>query len=82
MVFALQGFTKEFIVLQKDGIGVEYTGDAIFAICAFTLLILGKKDLLEYEIQDWKLLINNSGEMSFAEVKIVFRRYYQTKLPL
>ena len=26
MVFALQGFTKEFIALQKDGIGVEYTG--------------------------------------------------------
>ena len=75
MVFALQGFTKEFIRLQKDGIGVEYTGDSIFATFAFILLILGKKDLLEYEIQDWKLLINNSGEMSFAEVKIVFRRY-------
>ena len=26
MVFALQGFTKEFIALQRDGIGVEYTG--------------------------------------------------------
>ena len=31
--------------------------------------------MLEYQIQDWKLLINNSGEMSFAEVKIVFRRF-------
>ena len=26
MVFALQGFTKEFIALQMDGIGVEYAG--------------------------------------------------------
>ena len=26
MVFALQGFTKEFIALQMDGVGVEYTG--------------------------------------------------------
>ena len=26
MVFALQGFTKEFIALENDGIGVEYTG--------------------------------------------------------
>ena len=26
MVFALQGFTKEFIVLRMDGEGVEYTG--------------------------------------------------------
>ena len=24
MVFALQGFTKAFIALQMDGIGVEY----------------------------------------------------------
>jgi len=59
MVFALQGFTKEFIVLKQDYIGVNYTG---------------KKDLLEYEIQEWKVFIDNSGDMSVAEVKIVFRR--------
>jgi len=59
MVFALQGFTKEFIAMEGDGIGVEY---------------LGKRQLLEYEIQDWKLFIDNTGEMSQAEVKIVFRR--------
>ena len=59
MVFALQGFTKEFIALQQDGLGVEYRG---------------KKHLLEYEIQDWRFFLDNSGEMSQAEVKIVFRR--------
>ena len=26
MVFALQGFTKEFIAMEGDGIGVEYLG--------------------------------------------------------
>ena len=26
MVFALQGFTKEFIAMDGDGIGVEYLG--------------------------------------------------------
>ena len=26
MVFALQGFTKEFIAMEEDGIGVEYLG--------------------------------------------------------
>ena len=26
MVFALQGFTKEFIAMDSDGIGVEYLG--------------------------------------------------------
>ena len=36
--------------------------------------VTGKKQLLEYEIQDWKLFIDNTGEMSQAEVKIVFRR--------
>ena len=34
----------------------------------------GKKNLLEYEIQDWKVFFDNTGEMSQAEVKIVFRR--------
>ena len=36
--------------------------------------VTGKRQLLEYEIQDWKLFIDNTGEMSQAEVKIVFRR--------
>ena len=34
----------------------------------------GKKDLLEYEIQQWAVFIDDSGDMSVAEVKIVFRR--------
>ena len=29
MVFALQGFTKEFIVLKIDEEGVEYTGQTL-----------------------------------------------------
>lgn len=29
MVFALQGFTKEFIAMEGDGIGVEYLGKII-----------------------------------------------------
>ena len=29
MVFALQGFTKEFIAMADDGIGVEYLGKVI-----------------------------------------------------
>ena len=37
-------------------------------------VLLGKKNLLEYEIQDWKIFFDNTGEMSQAEVKIVFRR--------
>ena len=36
--------------------------------------ISGKKDLLEYEIQQWDVFIDDSGDMSVAEVKIVFRR--------
>merc|ERR1719206_1706395 len=56
MVFALQGFTKEFMALHIDHVGVNYTG---------------KRNLLEYEIQDWKILLDNTGEMSKAEVKIV-----------
>jgi len=59
MLFAMQGFTKEFIVLQQDNNGVEY---------------LGKRDLLEYEIQDERLFIDNTNEESRAELKIVFRR--------
>ena len=29
MVFALQGFTKEFIAMEGDGVGVEYLGKVI-----------------------------------------------------
>ena len=39
------------------------------------MIFTGKRQLLEYEIQDWKLFIDNTGEMSQAEVKIVFRRF-------
>ena len=38
------------------------------------LNLSGKRNLLEYEIQDWKIFLDNTGEMSRAEVKIVFRR--------
>ena len=37
-------------------------------------LVPGKKDLLEYEIQEWEVFVHDSGDMSVAEVKIVFRR--------
>ena len=74
MVFALQGFTKEFIAMEGDGIGVEYLGKVIWAEIQILYYFTGKRQLLEYEIQDWKLFIDNSGEMSQAEVKIVFRR--------
>lgn len=63
--------------MEGDGIGVEYLGKVIrgemqryLQLCDVT----GKRQLLEYEIQDWKLFIDNTGEMSQAEVKIVFRR--------
>ena len=74
MVFALQGFTKEFIAMEGDGIGVEYLGKIIWAEIQILYYFTGKRQLLEYEIQDWKLFIDNSAEMSQAEVKIVFRR--------
>ena len=77
MVFALQGFTKEFIALQIDGIGVKYTGWICGYILYHLVYILGKRNLLEYEIQDWKIFFDNTREMSQAEVKIVFRRCYQ-----
>lgn len=38
MNFAINGYTKEYMSIIKDGLGVEYTG---------------KKELLEYEIQLW-----------------------------
>ena len=75
MVFALQGFTKEFIAMDGDGIGVEYLGKTDNeARDIWWRNYAGKRQLLEYEIQDWKLFIDNTGEMSQAEVKIVFRR--------
>ena len=40
MVFALQGFTKEFIALQMDGIGVEYTGRVLGLIFVVLYIIL------------------------------------------
>ena len=82
MVFALQGFTKEFIALQIDHVGVNYTGRITFHSQWGDLKInfVGKRNLLEYEIQDWKIFLDNTGEMSKAEVKIVFRRFlHKTK---
>ena len=50
MVFALQGFTKEFIALQMDGIGVEYTGRTyllfVFALLYFDFHKSYENDLL------------------------------------
>ena len=77
---SFQGFTKEFIELKQDYIGVNYTGlfniklkwsEKISCIIKMTS---GKKDLLEYEIQEWEVFVHDSGDMSVAEVKIVFRR--------
>ena len=33
MLFAMQGFTKEFIVLQQDNNGVEYLGIFLNILC-------------------------------------------------
>ena len=78
MLFELQGFTKEFISLEIDQLGVEYQGKANFKRNIFRYYILswclGKRDLLEYQIQDERLFIDNSNEGSRAEVKVVFRR--------
>ena len=39
MVFALQGFTKEFIAMEGDGVGVEYLGRVIQGdICSCVML--------------------------------------------
>ena len=39
MVFALQGFTKEFIAMEGDGVGVEYLGKVIQGdICSRVML--------------------------------------------
>ena len=39
MVFAMQGYTKEFIALQADGIGVEYLGDGSHPVKYYLLMI-------------------------------------------
>ena len=42
MNFAINGYTKEYMSILKDGIGVEDTG---------------RRELLEYEIQMWDFFI-------------------------
>ena len=72
-----------FRALQKSSLCWSKTiSESIIQVFIFRLSIrwikkkftAGKKDLLEYEIQEWKVFIDNSGDMSVAEVKIVFRR--------
>ena len=65
--------------MKEDYVGVNYTGinaepKTCNEIYVKPKLDSGKKDLLEYEIQQWEVFIDNSGDMSVAEVKIVFRR--------
>ena len=77
MNFAINGYTKEYISLKKDGIGVEYTGnyeEQLEEIISFVPL-LGKKELLEYEIQMWEFFVINSSDASEVEIRIVFRRF-------
>ena len=84
MNFAINGYTKEYMSILKDGIGVEYTG---------------RRELLEYEIQMWDFFIitevdcntiwnnifknflkNVKAEESQVEIRIVFRRNIQYHL--
>ena len=60
----------------RECVNLQYfdISDHLFGI--FIKIFSGKKNLLEYEIQDWKIFFDNTGEMSQAEVKIVFRRYF------
>ena len=44
MVFSLQGFTKEFVIMQQDGIGVEYTGRRVGNYRILGLLSLYRKE--------------------------------------
>jgi len=60
MNFAINGYTREYMTLAKDDIGVEY---------------VGKKALLEYEIQMWDFFLINSSISSEVEIRIVFRRF-------
>ena len=39
MVFAMQGYTKEFIALQADGVGVEYLGEGSQLVKYYLLMI-------------------------------------------
>ena len=57
--------------MSVSSTSVRSFGEKCRDICSS---VTGKRQLLEYEIQDWKLFIDNTGEMSQAEVKIVFRR--------
>lgn len=76
MNFAINGYTKEYISLRKDGIGVEYTGnDEYFVSVIITIFSPGKKELLEYEIQMWEFFVINSSDASEVEIRIVFRRW-------
>ena len=65
MNFAINGYTKEYMSILKDGIGVEYTG---------------RRELLEYEIQMWDFFIITEEEDSQVEIRIVFRRNIQYHL--
>lgn len=49
MNFAINGYTKEYMSILKDGLGVEYTG---------------RKALLEYEIQLWDFFIITEVDIS------------------
>ena len=40
MVFAMQGYTKEFIALQADGVGVEYLGEGSLPVKYYLLMTL------------------------------------------
>ena len=81
MNFAINGYTKEYMSILKDGLGVEYTG---------------RRALLEYEIQLWDFFIITEvhkntlqilvhkcflkAEESQVEIRIVFRRNIQFHL--
>ncbi|TRY75302.1 hypothetical protein TCAL_15664 [Tigriopus californicus] len=59
MEFSIQGWTSKYVVLQKDGSGVQYQG---------------LRNLVEYEIQLEDLQIGEEDGVSKAIVKVVFRR--------
>lgn len=75
MIFAINGYTKEYMTLVKDYLGVEYTGEN-WSVYILLILFPGKKQLLEYEIQMWDLFVINSSIASEAEIRIVFRRSF------
>ena len=56
MNFAINGYTKEYMSILKDGIGVEYTG---------------RRELLEYEIQMWDFFIITEVDWNiYNEIKL------------